>query len=68
MNNKKMRMCIARKGVKDLPILVQSLSAVLLEELSAVFMADWRTVLDKSACVKKNAKQSLSLMLTKPSI
>jgi len=61
-------MCIAGKGVKDLPILAQSLSAVLLEELSAVFMADWRTVLDKLACVEKNVKQSLSVMLTKPSI
>ena len=40
MNNRIMRMCTARKGVKDLPILAQGLPAVLLEGLSAVFMAD----------------------------
>jgi len=32
-------MCTARKGVKDLPIFTQGLSAVLLEDLPAVFLA-----------------------------
>jgi len=31
-------MCTARNGVKDLPILAQGLSAVLLEDLPAVFL------------------------------
>ena len=31
-----MRMCSARKGVKDLPILAQGLPAVFLEGLPAV--------------------------------
>jgi len=53
-----MKMCIARKGVKDLPILAPSLPAVILAGLpavllvrrlscppsflSAVFVAEWR--------------------------
>jgi len=36
-------MCTARKGVKDLPILAQGLSAIFLEGLPAVFVAEWRT-------------------------
>jgi hypothetical protein len=36
MNNRIMRMCIARKGAKDLPILAQGLSAVFVADLPAV--------------------------------
>jgi hypothetical protein len=32
-------MCTTRKGVKDLPILAQGLPAVLLADLSAIFVA-----------------------------
>ena len=35
-----MRMCTARKGVKDLPILAQGLPAVFLEGLPAVLLAE----------------------------
>jgi len=51
-------MCTARKGVKDLPISAQS--------LPAVFMAEWRNVLDKSGCWERNAKQSLSVTPMEP--
>jgi len=40
----------------DLPILAQSLPAVLLEDLSAVFMAEWRTVLGKRSCCEEECK------------
>ena len=59
-------MCTACKGVKDLPILAQSLPAVRLAGLSAVFVADWRAVLGKSGCWERNAHQSLSVTPVEP--
>jgi hypothetical protein len=45
-------MCTARKGVKDLSILPQGLSAVLLEDLPAVFM-DGLSPFVHSYCLKE---------------